>query len=140
LLTGVKKTILEPEELLTEIRIPWSGENSGQSFRRLARVRLDIAKINCGVYLEREGKTVTSIRICLGSAAPTPVRAKTVEAALEGQNLDTSILQENAGKVVQDIDPITDARSTREYREKMAPLLVQEAVEEAWIDAGGSLS
>lgn len=134
---GPKKTILNKDELLTQVRIPLPGKDSGQSFRRLARVRLDIAKINSAVYLEREGETISEVKICMGSVAPTPVRTPTVEKALKGNSYSDTLVEEAASKVLKDINPITDVRSTAEYRKEVASILVREAIEEAWERSGG---
>ena len=133
---GVKKTVLGPDELVTEIAIPFPPENSGQSFRRLARVRLDIAKINCAVYLEKENGAVKTVRICFGSVAQTPVRIKSVEKLVSGKALDETVVSEAAEAVADDIKPITDVRSTAEYRKQVAPTMLAEALLEAWNRAG----
>lgn len=148
---GVKRTILKPDELVTEVTVPLPKGCSGQSFHRLARVRLDIAKINCAVYVEQEepvsqdGKRrqeegqpsqrkqrpVKTVRICFGSVAPTPVRIPTVEAMIQGQSLTAERIAEVSPVVIKDIKPITDVRSTSEYRMEVAPVLLREALMEA---------
>lgn len=134
---GPKKTILGKDELLTQVRIPLPAKNSGQSFRRLARVRLDIAKINSAVYLERDGGTISEVRVCMGSVAPTPVRTPSVEKVLKGKTFSDTLVEEAAAAVLKDINPISDVRSTAEYRKEVAPILVREALEEAWERSGG---
>jgi carbon-monoxide dehydrogenase medium subunit len=135
--SGVKKTVLEPVELLSEISVPVPPEHSGQSFRRLARVRLDIAKINCAVYIEREGTSIKTLRICFGSVAKTPVRIPTVESMLTGKEFTRDAVDRASESVKHDISPITDVRSTAEYRMQVAPVLLREALGEAWEMAGG---
>ena len=107
------------------------------SFRRLARVSLDIAKINCAAFIKRDGDAVQEARIALGSVAPTPVRAPTIEKALEGRKKGEGLFQEAAELVEEDIAPIDDVRSTAEYRRQIAALLVREALQEAWKRSGG---
>jgi carbon-monoxide dehydrogenase medium subunit len=134
---GVKKTVLEPGELLTEISLPVPPKGAGQSFRRLARVRLDIAKINCAVYLEKAENTIETVKICFGSVAETPVRIPTVETMLEGRSFTKDLIRRASEAVIEDIVPITDVRSTLEYRKKVAPVLLKEVLEEAWDRAAG---
>jgi carbon-monoxide dehydrogenase medium subunit len=138
LFSGPKKTVLRPDELLTSIYVPEPAAGSGQSFRRLARVKLDIAKINCAVALRREGDTIKEIRIAFGSVAPTPVRAARTEALLEGKAYSGELLETAAGTIGSDIAPIDDIRSSAEYRNHTAGILLQEAVDEAWQRAGGN--
>jgi carbon-monoxide dehydrogenase medium subunit len=114
------------------LSLPLPPEHSGAAFRRLARVSLDIAKINCGVYIERDGERIRQARVALGSVAPTPVRAPTVESALEGQKASDRLFSQVADLVGEDIAPIDDVRSTAVYRRQIASLLVREALQEAW--------
>ena len=130
--SGPKKTVLKQGQMVGAVILPLPREHSGAAFRRLARVSLDIAKINCAAYIEREADRIRLARIALGSVAPTPVRAPTIESALEGQKYSERLLFQVADLVGEDITPIDDVRSTAEYRRQIASLLVRETVEEAW--------
>ncbi|MEW5813785.1 MAG: xanthine dehydrogenase family protein subunit M [Spirochaetota bacterium] len=135
--TGPKMTVLKPGQMLTSVFVPQPPVHSGAAFRRLARVSLDIAKINCAVYLEREGDSIRQARVALGSVAPTPVRAPKVEETLKGQKKSESLFHEAAVMVENDIAPITDVRSSADYRRQAAGLLLREALMEAWKRSGG---
>jgi len=135
--TGPKKTVLKQGQMVHSVSIPLPSEHSGAAFRRLARVSLDIAKINCAACIERDGDTVQRARIALGSVAPTPVRAPSIEKALESRRYSGELFQEAAELVEEDIAPIDDVRSTAEYRRQIASLLVREALQEAWRRSGG---
>jgi carbon-monoxide dehydrogenase medium subunit len=135
--SGPKKTVLKQGQMMASVTLPLPPEHSGAAFRRLARVSLDIAKINCAAYIERQGDRIRQARIALGSVAPTPVRAPTIENALEGQKYSERLLHQAAELVAEDIAPIDDVRSTAEYRRQIASLLVREALEEAWRRSGG---
>jgi carbon-monoxide dehydrogenase medium subunit len=135
--TGPKKTVLKQGQMVRSVVLPQPPEHSGAAFRRLARVSLDIAKINCAAFINRDGDTIQEARIALGSVAPTPVRAPTIEKALEGRKKGARVFQEAAELVEEDITPIDDVRSTAEYRRQIASLLVREALQEAWERSGG---
>jgi len=130
--SGPKKTVLNQGQMVLSVSLPLPPEHSGAAFRRLARVSLDIAKINCAAYIEREGDRIRLARIALGSVAPTPVRAPTIENALEGQKYSERLFHQAAELVAEDIAPIDDVRSTAAYRRQIASLLVREALQEAW--------
>jgi CO/xanthine dehydrogenase FAD-binding subunit len=130
--SGPKKTVLKQGQMVASVTLPLPPEHSGAAFRRLARVSLDIAKINCAAYIEREGDRIRLARIALGSVAPTPVRAPTIESALEGQKCSERLLRQASELVGEDIAPIDDVRSTAAYRRQIASLLVREALQEAW--------
>jgi carbon-monoxide dehydrogenase medium subunit len=135
--TGPKKTVLKQGQMVRSVVLPSPPEHSGAAFRRLARVSLDIAKINCAAFIKRDGDVVQEARIALGSVAPTPVRAPTIEKALEGRKQSEGLFQEAVELVEEDIAPIDDVRSTADYRRQIASLLVREALQEAWKRSGG---
>ncbi len=133
--TGPKKTVLEQGELLTSILIPEPDASSGSAFIKIGRVKLDIAKINCAVYVKGEGDICKNVRISLGAVAPKPVRAFNVEKALAGKKLTASLLAEAAEMVSQDISP-RNARSTAVYKTQAASVLIQDTLTTAWNRSG----
>ena len=137
LFAGPKKTTLKSGELVTTIRVPFVKPGSGQTFKRVARVGLDIAKINCAVYVERDGGKLRTIRIAFGSVAPTPIRLRVLEDMLTGQEMSETLISRAAEKVIEELMPIDDVRSTAEYRKKVASVLLRDAVTEAWAHSGG---
>ena len=135
--TGPKANVLKRGQMVRRVILPLPREHCGSAFRRLARVSLDIAKINCAAFISREGDRIREARVALGSVAPTPVRAPSVEGALEGQKYSERLFQEAAELVTGDVTPIDDVRSTAEYRSRIASLLVRETLQEAWSRSGG---
>lgn len=135
--TGPKKTVLKRGQMVRSVILSLPGKHCGSAFRRLARVSLDIAKINCAAFIKREGDRIREARVALGSVAPTPLRAPSVEGALEGQKYSERLINQAAELVRGDITPIDDVRSTAGYRIRIASLLVQEALQEAWSRSGG---
>ena len=136
-LTGPGKTALEKGELVTAVKMPALPENSSSAFMRIARVTLDIAKINCAAWIKLEGDVCVDIKIAIGSVAPTVVRAPSVEKALKGKTITTALLKKVSAEVVNDIFPISDIRSTGEYRKKVAVVLVRDVLVNAVARARG---
>lgn len=134
---GPGRTVMEPSELLVEVYVPDPGENSGASFLKLARVAADIAKINVAVWLKRDGKTCAGCRIAFGAVAERPIRAEQAERVLEGREITADVLREAAEAAAGELRPITDNRSTAEYRREVSRVLLEEAVRAAWQRAGG---
>ena len=134
--TGPRKTALQPGELITAISIPEPSPVSGSAFKKIARVTLSIAKINCAVYVERQDDTCTLVRAALGGVAPRPVRALTFERALTGKNYTGSSVGQAVELLNEDISPRT-ARSTAAYKRHAARALLQDTLEEAWKRSGG---
>ncbi len=129
----VKKTVLEPDELLAEIMIPYHPPNTGSAFIKIARTAMDLAKVNVAVALRVDDNNVIEwIRVALGSVAPTPVRAPSVEKALVGKEFKLETIEETSKLVVNDISPITDIRSTAEYRREVSKVIVRDALIRAY--------
>ncbi len=126
--TGPKKTVLGPNELLLEIKIPIPPRNSGSAFIKVARTSMDLAKASVATYIEVEERVIKTVRIALGSVAPTPVRAPSVEEMVTGRELTEETARKAANRVVNDISPITDARSTAEYRRHISKIITYEAL------------
>ncbi len=126
---GPGMTSMRPDELLVEVMVP--KEEAKHNFLNLGKRATHILSIvNVALMIKLDGELVKDIRIALGSVAPTPVRARSVEDALKGKAISPSLAREAASKVVKDISPITDVRATKEYREEMSNVLTFRAIKE----------
>jgi CO/xanthine dehydrogenase FAD-binding subunit len=128
---GPGLTALNPDELLTTIRIPplpkgvW-GVYKKVGVRRAMEIGIVCTGVVAGLNYERE----RMIRIALGSAAPTPIRAKKAESYLLSVNLTRESILE-AGKIsAEESKPITDVRASDWYRKIMIKYTVSEALKE----------
>lgn len=138
-ITGVGKTVIGSDELITQVNIPEMNKNSGSAFSKKGRVKADIAKINLAVYLEREGSICKDCKIVLGSVAVKAIRAKEAEGLLKGQAVSASLIDKIAKEASEEIKPIDDIRSSAEYRSEIARVIVEDTVKIAWERAGGEL-
>lgn len=138
-ITGVGKTVIKADEIITQINIPEINKNSGSAFSKKGRVKADIAKINMAVYLERENNICKDCKIVLGSVAVKAIRAKEAEGLLKGQTVSASLIEKIAKKASEEIKPIDDIRSSVEYRTDIARVMVEDTVKIAWERAGGEL-
>ena len=128
---GVNQTVLEPGEIVTEVILPSPTPQTGGAFFKLVRTASDIAKVNVAVSLTVTDNTCRDAKIALGSVAPTVFRATQAEKALKGSTLEPKVVEEAAQLAAQEAKPITDLRSTVEYRGEMVRVLVKRAVEKA---------
>ena len=138
-ITGVGKTVIEKDELISRISLPEMKKNSGSAFSKKGRVKADIAKINLAVCLEREGNLCKDCRIVLGSVAEKAIRAKKAESLIKGQTVSISLIEKIAKKASEEIKPIDDIRSSLTYRTEIARVMVEELVRIAWERSGGEL-
>ena len=117
---GFLETALEPDELLTEIRVP-KLPGAGYSYQKFNRRAQDWATV--GAIAVRNGET----RVALVNMASTPVRATGVEEALAGGASPA----EAAERAAEGTEPPGDLNATPEYREHLARVLVRRALEAA---------
>ncbi len=134
---GPGRTVIDGE-LLVEITIPHARARTGMAFARITRTDMDLAKVNVAVVLRLKGEKVSAARIALGAVAPTPMRAGRAEEALVGRRISNRLLEEAAVVAADEAKPITDVRSTAEYRREVTAVLVRRSLGLAWKRAGGS--
>lgn len=126
-----KKTDRKADELAIEIKVPAPKKGQVSAFNRLTRTTLDLSKVNAAVCLTVERGVCKSARIAMGAVAPKTIRLIDSENLLTGQKINPSILEAIAASVSTQINPITDVRSTAEYRKEVSPVLVRRTIEEA---------
>jgi carbon-monoxide dehydrogenase medium subunit len=134
---GVNVTALAPNEILKEIEIPDIPEGLGAAFMKVGRVSEDISKVSAAAAVVRKGKNCESCRVALGAVASVPMRVEEAEKILIGKGADVPIIDQVARRAAKQIRPITDVRSTAEYRKQLAFVLLRDALWEAWLRAGG---
>ncbi|MFA5905085.1 MAG: FAD binding domain-containing protein [Desulfobacula sp.] len=131
--TGPHCTVLEPMEILTEIRIPRMTEKSGANFIKLTRqhTAIDMAVVNATTCLSIKDGICVSARIALGSVGPHPFRAKKAEALLLNHAPEAALFRESARLAAKEASPIDDIRATAAYRKEMIPVLLQQSLEKS---------
>ena len=136
---GPGQSVLAAEELLLEIFVPPPPANSsGHYLRFIPREEMDIAVAGVAsmVAVDPSTKICTQARIALASVAPTPVRARDAEAALEGQVLNAETVKRAADLTPQATSPISDVRGSVEYRKELCKVLTQRTLEHCMSDLG----
>lgn len=126
--TGPGETVLKPSEMVTEILVPKLRINTGTAFLRATRVAADLAKVSVASVVVVEDGTCKVARIALGGVAPTPIRARAAEDLLMGNKLEDRVIEEAASLAVEESKPISDVRSTEEYRREICKVLVSRAI------------
>ncbi|MBX6772160.1 MAG: FAD binding domain-containing protein [Chloroflexi bacterium] len=129
--TGVRRTVLEPDEILVDLRIPPPPpRTSGAYIKLYTRPAMDLAIVGVAatVTLAADNATIQRAAICLGAVAPTPIRAREAEEILIGHPLDESILAEAGQAAARAARPISDVRASAEYRREQCDLMTRRAV------------
>jgi aerobic carbon-monoxide dehydrogenase medium subunit len=129
---GLFTTALEPDEILTEIRIPVPPAKSGGSYVKLERKVGDFATAASAVQLTLgAGGEVASVGIALTNAGPTPLRAADAEQYLTGKQPSADVIAEAARRASAIASPNADRRGAIEYKRQMARVLTGRAIQRA---------
>lgn len=128
---GVRKTALEPDEMIVDIAFPAMSDQQSGTFLKLGLRRAQaISVVNVTVLLSWAGPVITQARITLGSVAPTIIRATEAEQFLAGQSLTPEVIAEAGRLTAQAAKPISDVRGSAAYRRYMTDTLTRNALEQ----------
>lgn len=129
--SGPGKNRMDAVEVLTEIKISEMADNACTAFLKSGRVTQDIAIVNAAALLVMDGIICRKCRLAVGAVAPVPLRLKEIEKIIEGEVIGPELLDRVSHMVEQEVSPITDVRSTEEYRRIMSGVLVKRAINQA---------
>lgn len=132
--TDYYETVLNPDEIITELFVPKLPANSGGAYLKfLPRTADDYATVSAAAMLslDKNRKTISDVRIALGSVGTTPIRARDAETLLRGQPVKPEAFREAAEKAKEAVDPISDFRGSAGYKKEMAGVFVRRALEKA---------
>jgi xanthine dehydrogenase iron-sulfur cluster and FAD-binding subunit A len=126
---GVRRTALQPDEMLVRINIPALKPTERGTFLKLGlRQAQAISVVNVTVIVDFDENHVSRARIALGSVAPTIVRAGEAEAYLAGQALTDDVIDRAAELTAVAARPISDVRGSADYRRDMVRVLAARAM------------
>jgi xanthine dehydrogenase iron-sulfur cluster and FAD-binding subunit A len=118
--TGVRRSVMRPDEILVDIFFPAMQPNQRGTFIKLGLRRAQaISLVNAAIMLTFQDGRVEKAAITLGAVAPTIIHAAQAETYLAGRSLDESSLEEAARLAEQAARPIGDVRSSADYRSEM---------------------
>jgi CO/xanthine dehydrogenase FAD-binding subunit len=131
-ITAPGKTVLAPDEILVELRIPAPAPGSADCYQRfIPRNEMDIAVVGVGASITLSAGRCVAARIALGAVGPTPIVAGEAAAELTGKTLDDAVLGRAASAAMAAAKPITDMRGTAEFRSQVVGVLTRRVVAEA---------
>jgi CO/xanthine dehydrogenase FAD-binding subunit len=126
---GPGKTVMRPEELLTTVVFDRPSTDFVATFRKSGpRPALEISTVSVALGARVVGGRLSDVRVAMGSVAPTPLRARHVEAALEGKPLDAATIAAGVSATAQDAKPIDDVRASAWYRGHLVKVFVEEVL------------
>jgi CO/xanthine dehydrogenase FAD-binding subunit len=132
-ITGVRKTNLQPGELLAAIRWPVPSARSAGAYSKIGLRKADaISVLSAAVMLELDDAGLCKqAGIALGAVAPKPLCAHEAEALLIGKVLEPGLIAEAAQLAAEAARPIDDIRGTAAYRKRITAVTVRRLLTKA---------
>ena len=131
--TGVKKTVLASNELVTSISVPTPPKGyKGGYLKGRRTVGEDLAVVGVGGLVIPGSKGGKSVRLAYASVAPTPVRALEAEKVFESNKPLNDLLDQAMPIVRKTVSPISDVRGGKDYRMNLVEVLTRRLLRQLW--------
>jgi carbon-monoxide dehydrogenase medium subunit len=125
------QTALEPDELLTEIRVPTDRVGTGAAYEKFERQVGDFPIVGVAVRVSVADGIVTAARMGLTNVGPTALRAQASEELLVGRPASDALIDEAAGAATADIEPWSELRGSADYKRAILPVIAGRAIRRA---------
>jgi xanthine dehydrogenase iron-sulfur cluster and FAD-binding subunit A len=138
--TGVRKTAMNPDEMLIDISFPAMPVNQRGTFIKFALRRAQaISVVNVAVVLSFDEDVIRNASITLGAVTPVITHAIEAEAYLIDKKLTEDVIQTAAELAVRAARPISDVRSSASYRIAITRVITRRALREIFKEEEGQL-
>ncbi|HEY7282432.1 MAG TPA: xanthine dehydrogenase family protein subunit M [Actinomycetota bacterium] len=124
-------TSLEPNEILTEIRVPQPGARSGGAYLKMERKVGDFATVAVGVHLELSNGTIGTAGIALTAVGSKNIQATEAEQSLAGAEPTDDAFAEAGRLAARAADPVSDVRGSAEYKRHVVEVFVRRGLARA---------
>ena len=124
---GYKEMDIRPDELLRAIHLPRYTKGLRHYYRKVGtRKAQAISKVCVAAVANVKDGNIEHVRIALGSVAPIPIRCFKTENAVSGQLLNDETIAGATQSLADEISPIDDIRSTKDYRLQVSLNLLED--------------
>ena len=130
---GSLTTVLEPDEVLEEVRIPAWPAGAGWGFHEFSRRNGDFAVVALAAMLRlAPGGTIAEARIAVAGVAATPLRAGAVESMLVGEWPDEEVFRSAGAELARSIEPHSDIHGSASFRRRLSAVLAERSLADAF--------
>jgi xanthine dehydrogenase FAD-binding subunit len=138
---GPSRVDLEHHEIMTAIIVTRTNYDGyyGHFFKYAMRGAMDIATIGCSAVCKVENDVLADLRLAYGVAAPVPIRCKDTENKIRGRKISMQMLDDIADAVADDVSPRTSWRAAKDFRLQIIATLARRVVQQAILNAGGTI-
>jgi carbon-monoxide dehydrogenase medium subunit len=127
-ITGVKKTAIQSDEIITGVEVPLKSHISSYWMRAARRNENVISVVSVAVASQIQGGSFGESRISLGAVAPTPILATKSSSKLTGSPVNEETMEEVSNLAKEESKPITDVRAGAEYRRHLVYVLTKRTI------------
>jgi len=122
-------TALEPDELVTEIRVPAPLPDTSGHYVRFLRTAAEHRPLaSVSLMTRRDGALCREAKLAVGASVAVPGRVTRAEEFLRGRNITGEVAAEAAAIVAEDIEPLSDLRGSADYRRAMVQVVARRAI------------
>jgi len=134
---GPFSTVLQPTEILTEIRIPARRGPTGGAYLKLERKVGDFATVGVAIQLQMDDGKVGTAGIALTAVGPQNIKATEAEQALKGQTLNDKVIKEAGQLAAKAAEPRADLRGSEAYKRNVVRIFTERGLKRAYERARG---
>ncbi|HYS01760.1 MAG TPA: xanthine dehydrogenase family protein subunit M [Candidatus Eisenbacteria bacterium] len=134
---GPFSTVLQPNEILTEIRIPARRGPTGGAYLKLERKVGDFATVGVAIHLQMDDGKVREAGIALTAVGPQNIQATEAEAALKGQTLNDNVIKKAGQLAAKAAAPRADLRGSEAYKRNVVRVFTERGLKRAYEQARG---
>jgi len=127
---GLFTTTLADDEIITEVHLPLLG-NAGTGFREKSQTAGGFATVAAVAVCTLHDGVIADVRLAIAGAGATPVRAMRAESLLLGHEASPEALADAARAATEDVEPVSDAHVSADYRRHLVDVLARRALDDA---------
>ena len=136
--TDFYTTALNPNEILTEIRVPIPAPGTASAYAKLPHPASGYVVVSAGALIARQASgTCAAARVAIGGLSSGPIRAIATEMELQGKPLTPQMIAAAAAKADEESDPVEDSYASADYKRHVASVYARRAIEAALERARG---